>query len=73
MKKAILKDRETFHLEIPADENNLGEVRDFIDLHIYNLHWPIFNVADSAITIGIILLAYELLIVEPKMVKVQIQ
>ncbi len=30
MKKAILKDRETFHFEIPADENNLGEVRDFI-------------------------------------------
>ncbi|MCK4351066.1 MAG: SpoIIE family protein phosphatase, partial [Candidatus Krumholzibacteria bacterium] len=30
MKKAILQDRETFHLEIPADENNLGEVRDFI-------------------------------------------
>ena len=30
MRKAILQDRETFHLEIPADENNLGEVRDFI-------------------------------------------
>jgi serine/threonine-protein kinase RsbW len=30
LKKAILQDRETFHLEIPADENNLGEVRDFI-------------------------------------------
>jgi len=47
----------------------LGEVRDFIDLHIYSLHWPVFNVADSAITIGIILLGYELLIVEPRMAK----
>jgi anti-anti-sigma factor len=30
LKKAILQERETFHLEIPANENNLGEVRDFI-------------------------------------------
>jgi anti-anti-sigma factor len=29
-KKDHLVDRETFHLEIPADENNLSEVRDFI-------------------------------------------
>ena len=30
MKRELLKDRETFHLDIPADENNLSEVRDFI-------------------------------------------
>ncbi len=30
MKRELLKDTETFHLEIPADENNLSEVRDFI-------------------------------------------
>ena len=30
MKKDLLKERETFHLEIPADENNLSEVRDFM-------------------------------------------
>ena len=30
MKVERLTDTETFHLEIPADENNLGEVRDFI-------------------------------------------
>jgi anti-anti-sigma factor len=29
-KKDLLTERETFHLEIPADENNLSEVRDFI-------------------------------------------
>lgn len=51
------------------DRIYLGEVRDFVDLHLYNLHWPIFNVADSAITIGIVLLGYELLIVEPKISK----
>jgi serine/threonine-protein kinase RsbW len=30
VKRELLQDRETFHLEIPADENNLSEVRDFI-------------------------------------------
>lgn len=33
-----------------------GEVVDFIELGIPQWHWPIFNVADSAITIGILLL-----------------
>ena len=37
-------------------------VPDFIDLHIGNFHWFIFNVADIFITIGIIgLLLVELL------------
>ncbi len=29
-----------------------GHVIDFIDFHVQNWHWPAFNVADSAITIG---------------------
>ncbi|WMY96707.1 MAG: signal peptidase II [Arsenophonus sp.] len=29
-----------------------GFVIDFIDFHINNLHWPIFNIADIAICIG---------------------
>jgi signal peptidase II len=45
----------------------LGAVRDFIDAHIHGLHWPVFNVADSAITVGIVILAYELLIREPRL------
>ncbi|MDI6864752.1 signal peptidase II [Thermodesulfovibrio yellowstonii] len=36
-----------------------GYVIDFIDLHLKNLHWPAFNVADSAISIGIILFLYK--------------
>jgi signal peptidase II len=32
-----------------------GEVVDFLDLHWGDLHWPMFNVADSAITIGVVL------------------
>ena len=31
-----------------------GEVVDFMDLHWGTLHWPVFNVADSAITIGVV-------------------
>ena len=30
-----------------------GEVIDFVDLHWGDLHWPAFNVADSAITVGV--------------------
>ncbi|GAB5046373.1 signal peptidase II [Thermodesulfovibrio sp. TK110] len=36
-----------------------GHVIDFIDLHLKNLHWPAFNVADSAISIGIALFIYK--------------
>jgi signal peptidase II len=49
------------------DRITLGEVRDFLHLHVYNLSWPVFNIADSAISVGIALLAYELLIVEPRL------
>jgi signal peptidase II len=39
------------------DRIRVGEVIDFIDVHWYNLyHWPAFNVADSAITVGVVLL-----------------
>jgi signal peptidase II len=32
-----------------------GEVIDFLDAHWGDLHWPAFNVADSAITVGVLL------------------
>ncbi len=43
------------------DRFRLGEVIDFIDLHWDHLHWPAFNVADSAITIGVALLFIRML------------
>jgi signal peptidase II len=39
------------------DRVRLGSVIDFIDVHYYTHHWPAFNVADSAITVGTIILA----------------
>lgn len=35
----------------------LGQVRDFIDWHIFQYHWPAFNLADASITVGIFLFA----------------
>ena len=36
------------------DRLMLGSVTDFIDLHIGDIHWPAFNIADSAIVPGVI-------------------
>jgi len=35
-----------------------GAVVDFLDIFIGNYHWPAFNIADSAISVGAVLLAY---------------
>lgn len=37
----------------------LGKVIDFIDVHWYVSHWPAFNLADSAICIGVGLLIFD--------------
>jgi len=43
------------------DRIRLGQVVDFIDVHWHAFKWPAFNVADSAITIGVFLLLLEML------------
>ncbi len=43
------------------DRLRYGEVVDFLDFHLSTYHWPAFNVADSAICVGIGLMALELL------------
>ena len=48
------------------DRARLGEVVDFIDVYYRSYHWPAFNVADSAITIGVLLLLSRLLFVQEK-------
>ena len=38
-----------------------GHVIDFIDVYFQQHHWPAFNIADSAISIGAVLLIYDTL------------
>jgi signal peptidase II len=43
------------------DRARFGAVVDFVDVYWREWHWPAFNVADSAITVGVGLLAVRLL------------
>jgi signal peptidase II len=38
-----------------------GYVIDFLDFHVSTYHWPTFNVADAAITVGVIVLTIDTL------------
>ena len=40
-----------------------GYVVDFIDFHLNGMHWYVFNVADSSVTIGLIFLLYSSILV----------
>lgn len=44
------------------DRVRYGAVVDFLDFHLYGYHWPAFNVADSAIVVGVCLIAWQSLI-----------
>jgi signal peptidase II len=43
------------------DRARFGAVVDFVDVYWRGWHWPAFNVADSAISVGVVLLAFRLL------------
>jgi signal peptidase II len=43
------------------DRLRFGYVIDFLEVHIIHYHWPDFNVADSAIVVGGILLVFDAL------------
>jgi signal peptidase II len=49
-----------------TDRVRLGFVIDFIHVHAGQYHWPTFNVADASITIGALLLAYDLIFAHRK-------
>jgi signal peptidase II len=42
-----------------VDRIRFGHVVDFVDFHAMGWHWPAFNVADSAITVGAAILILE--------------
>ncbi|MBF0326076.1 signal peptidase II [Magnetospirillum moscoviense] len=41
------------------DRLRWGAVADFLDVHVAGYHWPAFNVADSAISVGAVLLILD--------------
>ena len=41
------------------DRMTLGYVIDFLDFYVDQWHWPAFNIADSAITIGAVMLGID--------------
>jgi signal peptidase II len=45
------------------DRIRLGAVVDFLDFHIGSVHWPAFNLADSAICIGVATMLLDSLLV----------
>ena len=41
------------------DRVNQGYVVDFVDIYVRNWHWPAFNVADAAISIGAVVVIFD--------------
>lgn len=48
------------------DRLRLGMVVDFLDFYYRSYHWPAFNLADSAITVGVALMVFEIVMDRPK-------
>lgn len=51
------------------DRLRFGAVFDFLDFHLGGWHWPAFNVADAAISIGVVLLCIDALFLSPRSAK----
>lgn len=47
------------------DRVRLGAVVDFLDFHLYGYHWPAFNLADSAICLGVAFLLWDTIVHAP--------
>lgn len=44
-----------------VDRVRWGAVADFLDVHVAGYHWPAFNLADSAISVGAVVLVLDAL------------
>ncbi len=42
-----------------VDRLRFGAVADFFDVHAFGYHWPAFNIADSAISLGVVVLLID--------------
>lgn len=51
------------------DRVQYGYVIDFIDVYVNQWHWPIFNIADSAVCIGAFMLVIDVIWLSQKRVK----
>ena len=49
-----------------VDRLRLGWVIDFLDFHGGGYHWPAFNIADSAISVGVVMLIVHGFLMKPK-------
>ncbi len=48
------------------DRLRFGAVFDFLDFHAFDYHWPAFNIADSGIVLGVVILIIHSLLYECK-------
>lgn len=48
------------------DRVRFGAVADFFDAHAFGYHWPAFNIADSCIFIGVVVLCIRSIMHSPK-------
>ena len=48
------------------DRLRLGWVIDFLDFHGGGYHWPAFNVADAAISVGVVMLVVHSFLMKPR-------
>lgn len=53
------------------DRVRLGAVVDFLDFYIGSHHWPAFNIADSAITVGVTFFIVTSIVIEGRKKKIQ--
>lgn len=52
-----------------ADRVRFGAVADFLDFHVFGYHWPAFNAADAAISLGALALLADALFARPDLPK----